>query len=225
MGTIWLTHGFPDYKARLRDTGEPYQNKKRRKRNFQPASYVLTFDDLSFYHIFFKCQGENLEKAFADESWGSSFIRFRLFEHVFQRDLRVMIPRVFDGFFPILNGFLWAPLQAGEALFASVKPRRFFIDHLDIVGRTNPRADSAAIAFVVHPETFIHFEDTPVRHLIDAGKQDVLPERSSVHIFSLPPKDWSGNRLYLFLGLPVQPLLSIHRSGTTPGGVIGRHDN
>jgi hypothetical protein len=119
----------------------------------------------------------------------SSFIRFRLFEHVFQRDSRVIIPRVFDGFFSILNGFLRAPLQTGEALFASVKPRRFFIDHLDIVGRTNPRADSAAIAFVVHPETFIHFADMPVRHFIDPGKHDVLPERSSVHLFLLTPKD------------------------------------
>jgi hypothetical protein len=100
-----------------------------------------------------------------------------------------MIPWVFDGFFSILNGFLWAPLQAGEALFASVKPRRFFIDHLDIVGRPNPRADSAAIAFVIHPETFIHFTDMSVRHLIDPGKQDVLPERSSVHPFSLTLKD------------------------------------
>ncbi len=45
-----------------------------------------------------------------------------LFEHVLQIDLRMVIALVCGGFFAILNGFLWAPLDTGQALFAQVKP-------------------------------------------------------------------------------------------------------
>ena len=155
----------------------------------------------------------------------SYFISFRLFAHVFQNDFRVMIPRVSDGFFPILNRFLRTPLNAGQALFASVKPRRLIIYHLDIFDRTDFQADSTAIAFIVNPEILIQFGNIPKRHLIDPGKQDILPKRSPVHLFSFSPEDSSGNRFHLFLGFPDQPLLSVNWSRTATGDVIGRHGN
>ena len=52
----------------------------------------------------------------------SFFVGFRLIEDVLQSDFRVMVPRVFNGSFPILNRFLRAPLEASQALLASVKP-------------------------------------------------------------------------------------------------------
>ncbi len=47
---------------------------------------------------------------------------FRLFDHILQNDFRVMVSRVSDGFLPILNCLLRAPLNTGEALFT---PNRF----------------------------------------------------------------------------------------------------
>jgi hypothetical protein len=67
----------------------------------------------------------------------STFVSFCLFEHVFQNDFGVMISWVSDGFFPILNRFLWTPLEAGQTLFTAMKPRWLFIGRLDIVGRTD----------------------------------------------------------------------------------------
>ena len=49
-------------------------------------------------------------------------VSFRLIEDVLQYDFRVMIPRVLNGVFPILNRFLRAPLEASQALLTSVKP-------------------------------------------------------------------------------------------------------
>jgi hypothetical protein len=45
-----------------------------------------------------------------------------LLEHVLQSDLGMVITLVFDGFLAILDGFLRAPLDTGQTLFASVKP-------------------------------------------------------------------------------------------------------
>ncbi len=45
-----------------------------------------------------------------------------LFENVWQTDFRMVIALVCGGFFAILNGFLRAPLDTGQALFALVKP-------------------------------------------------------------------------------------------------------
>ena len=72
----------------------------------------------------------------------------------------MMVPLVFRGFLAILNGFLGAPLNTGEALFASVKPGWLFIAHLNIVGRADFRADPATIAFLVHPKILIQFANT-----------------------------------------------------------------
>jgi hypothetical protein len=52
----------------------------------------------------------------------SFFVSIRLIEDVLQYDFGVMIPRVFNGLFPILNRFLRAPLEASQALLTSVKP-------------------------------------------------------------------------------------------------------
>ena len=67
----------------------------------------------------------------------STFVSFCLFEHVFQNDFRVMISRDLECFLPILNRFLWAPLKAGQTLFASVTPCWFFIGRFDIGGRAD----------------------------------------------------------------------------------------
>jgi hypothetical protein len=136
-----------------------------------------------------------------------------------------MIPLVFGSPFPVLNRFLGAPLDAGEALLASVKPHRFLIYHFDIVRWTDFGADSTAIAFIVHPEIFVHFVDLPKRHFIEPGKEDILPKRSSVHLLLLTLNDGSGDSLYLFLGLAEESLLSLDWSGTAPWNVIGRHDD
>ena len=86
-----------------------------------------------------------------------------------------MVPRVFNGFLPMLNRFLRAPLEASQALLASVKPRRLFIDHLDVAGRANLGADSTAITFIIDPEFLVHLPNRSKRHLIDPRKEDVLP--------------------------------------------------
>jgi len=118
---------------------------------------------------------------------------FRLFEQVLQNDFRVVIPRIVGGFFSVLNRFLGTPLQASEALLASVKPRWLSVDDLDISGRTDFRADSTTIAFIVHPEFLVHLSDRPKRHPVDPGKDDVLPKRSPVHLFLLYLKYRCGN--------------------------------
>jgi hypothetical protein len=148
-----------------------------------------------------------------------------LTKDVIQGDLGVTIPLVFGGLFPVLNRFLGAPLQAGEALLASVKPHRFLIYHFDIVRRADFGADSTAIAFIVHPEILVHFVDLPKRHFIEPGKEDILPKRSSVHPFSLTSEYGAGNGLHHFPGFAEESLLSLDWSGTAPWDVIGRQDN
>jgi hypothetical protein len=89
-------------------------------------------------------------------------IRSGVFKHVLQSNFRVMVAKVVDSLLPILDRFLGAQLDARHALFASMKPRRFSIGDLDIGGRAHLRTDSAVIAFIVHPETLVHF-----RHLLE----------------------------------------------------------
>ncbi len=158
-----------------------------------------------------------------DQPYVSSLIRFCLFEDVFQSDFGVVIPRVVDGLFPILNGLLWAPLKASQALLASVKPCRLSIAHLDISGRTDFRTDSTTIAFIVHAEFVVHLVNGSERHFIDPREDDVLPKRSPVHLLPFPPTYRSGNGFHFFLSLFESPLLYINRPRTAPGGVIGRH--
>jgi hypothetical protein len=63
---------------------------------------------------------------------------------------------MFGGFVPILNCFLRAPLKANQALLTSVEPRRLFVGHLNISGRTDIQADSATVTFIVYPEFLVH---------------------------------------------------------------------
>jgi len=125
----------------------------------------------------------------------------------------------------MLNRFLGAPLQAGEALLTSMKPRWLLTYYFNIVNWTDFQADSTIITFIIHPEILIHFVDLPKRHLIEPGKKDILPEGSPLYLFLLTLKDRTGNHLHLFLGFLEKSLLSFNWSRTAPGSVIGRHDN
>ena len=77
-------------------------------------------------------------------------------KHVRQFDFRVVVSRVAGSFFAVLDGFLGAPLDARQALFAPALPGRLARGHDDIFRRADFLADRATIAFLIHPEFFIH---------------------------------------------------------------------
>ncbi len=55
-----------------------------------------------------------------------------------------------------LNSCRRAPLQAGEALLATVHPDRLTIGYRDIANRAEPGADAAAVTFFIYLESTVH---------------------------------------------------------------------
>jgi hypothetical protein len=86
-----------------------------------------------------------------------------------------------------LDGFLWAPLQAGKALFAAMLPYgppvwfAGIVNHLDIVNGANPGANPAPVAVLIGVKRPIHqlaaFQERQIGPLIHAS--DLEPGRFS----------------------------------------------
>ena len=82
----------------------------------------------------------------------------------------MMIPFLSGCFLTILDSFLQTPLQTGKTLLAPVMPEGFAFLKNDVLDRTNPAADRAAVAFFIDPELPVHFRDLRKTYSVEKGQ-------------------------------------------------------
>jgi len=68
----------------------------------------------------------------------------------------MMVAVVVDGFFSVLNGCVWAPLETSQALFTVMQPFRPFLKHVDIFRRTDFLANPTSVAVFTNYKFPIH---------------------------------------------------------------------
>jgi hypothetical protein len=134
-----------------------------------------------------------------DDASGLPAVRpVRRGDHLLQCHLRMAVALVTRRFFAELDRLLRAPLDAGEALFAVMKPDGFAGRKIDVPAGADGPADAAGVAFLIYPEPLVHRRDAGKGEPVEPREQDVLPQRTLLDRPLLPCGNNGGDPADLF---------------------------